>query len=350
MGRPRAGRPARRRLAGLALALALGLAACARPPTPAAPSPTGPAATATPPPPGQPGAAEASLGGPPAVRAPADRKRGLHLPITPLGAADFQALELVDPGSVVLLSAQLGDPDPTGEVVEDVPLERWLDAHRDVVPIVRMWPVKQPESPARLARRMLGLHHRYPWVRTFIPCNEPDIEWPAATWPQVAAWTLAVWEELERAGGPAGAGELRLLYPPFSQWSALDPEHVGYDAVRPAVEWYLDHGGGLAGHEYWDRGNVYLVEDGWPAWLRARLAGATFFVTEAGYRPDGHNGVPDEQFGQELIRFAERSRAGVVAPFILSDGLGRYEEQALVTRGGWLRPPLYAWAGWLQGR
>jgi hypothetical protein len=330
------GAPGRRdslRLARLALAAAL-LAACSRPPTPP-PPPTSPAATATPTAPARP---------------PGDPKRGLHLPITPLTAADFAALELVNPGAVVLLSAQIGDPDPTGEVVEDVPLERWLDAHRDVVPIVRMWPVKRPEAPAGLARRILGLRHRHPWVRYVVPCNEPDIEWPAPSWPRIAAWTVAVWDEVERQGGPAGAGELRLLYPPFSQWSALDPEHVGYDAVRPAVERYLDHGGGLAGHEYWDRGRVYLVEDGWPAWLRARLTGGTFFVTEAGYRPAAQNGPPDEQFGQELLRFAERTRAGVVAPFILSDGLGRYEDQALVTRSGLPRPPLFTWAGWVDRR
>ena len=43
-------------------------------------------------------------------------------------------------------------------------------------------------------------------------------------------------------------------------------------AQLEGVELYLDNGDGLAGHEYWDRGDVYLVEQLWPAWLQARLA------------------------------------------------------------------------------
>ncbi|MBV9355249.1 MAG: hypothetical protein JO023_06930 [Chloroflexi bacterium] len=270
----------------------------------------------------------------------------MHLPITPLTTADFAALNLVKPGTVVVLSAQLGDTDPSGEVAEDPQLEHWLDAHRQVSVIVRMWPVKQPDAPDRLARRMLAIHQRFPWIHTFIPCNEPDIEWPAPSWSEIARWTSAVWQAVAHLPDAGGARQLTLLYPPFSQWSALDPEHVGYDAVRQSVETYLNHGGGLAGHEYWDRGNVYLVEDGWPAWLRARLRASTFYVTEAGYRPQPQNGVADGQLGQELVQFADRSRAGVVAPFILSDGRGRYQEQALVSGSGFLRAPLFTWASW----
>lgn len=270
----------------------------------------------------------------------------MHLPITPLTATDFAALDVVKPGTVVLLSAQLGDTDPTGEVAEDAPLEHWLDAHRQVSVVVRMWPVKQPDAPDRLARRMLAIHQRFPWIHTFIPCNEPDIEWPSPTWPEIASWTSAVWQAVARLPDASGAQQLTLLYPPFSQWSALDPEHVGYNAVRPAVETYLSHGGGLAGHEYWDRGNVYLVEDGWPGWLRDRLRPSTFYVTEAGYRPQPQNGVADGQLGRDLVQFADRSRAGVVAPFILSDGRGRYQEQALVSGSGFLRAPLFTWGRW----
>ena len=69
------------------------------------------------------------------------------------------------------------------------------------------------------------------------------------------------------------------------------------------------HGDGLAGHEYWDRGNVYMVEDRWPDWLRARLGSVPFFVTECGRRPGAPNGQPDYALGQEMAEFARRTRA-----------------------------------------
>jgi hypothetical protein len=196
---------------------------------------------------------------------------------TPLSQNDYLALDVLEPGSVVLFSAQLGDGDPLRQIGNDPQLQRWLSAHQDVVQIVRMWPVRGPDDPKRLALRILRLHLRFPWIVWFQITNEPEIEWSRdhANWQEIGAWAEAVWWDVEyyRRHVP-GASDIKLLFPPFAQGSVLDPEHVGYDAVREAVELYLDHGDGLAGHEYWDRDDVYLVEDRWPAWLQDRISTA----------------------------------------------------------------------------
>lgn len=274
--------------------------------------------------------------------------RGIDLsPKTPLAPTDYAALDLLEPGSVVLFSAQLGDVDPVRQIGNDPHLQDWLAAHQDVTQIVRMWPVKGPDDPERLALRIVKLHARYPWIRWFQIANEPDIEWSAdnrASWQQIGAWTEAVWWDVElyRQSVPS-ASDIKLLYPPFAQGSPMDPEHVGYDALRPSIELYLDHGDGLAGHEYWDRGNVYLVEDQWPTWLQARLASVPFFVTEAGRRPGNGNGPPDQALGQELLQFTSRTRARVVAPFVLSSPGGSFDQFDFVDRFGEMRAPVFVW-------
>jgi hypothetical protein len=265
-------------------------------------------------------------------------------PKTPVAATDYQALNVVEPGSVVLFSAQLGDPDPTGQMADDPELQQWLEAHQEVTQIVRMWPVKGPDDPESVAQRIVELHLRFPWITWFQIANEPDIEWPAANWRTIATWTERVWWDVEwyRQHEP-GARRLKLLFPPLAQGSRLDPEHVGYDALRPAIELFLNHGDGLAGHEYWDRGNVYLVEDAWPTWLQARLASAPFFVTECGRRPGDQNGLPDAALGDELVSFAQRTRAQVVAPFVLSSANGTFDQFDFVDRDGRMRPALFTW-------
>ena len=60
---------------------------------------------------------------------------------------DYRALDVVQPGSVVLFSAQLGDGDPLRWIGSDPQLQRWLRAHQDVAQIVRMWPVRGPDDP-----------------------------------------------------------------------------------------------------------------------------------------------------------------------------------------------------------
>jgi len=275
--------------------------------------------------------------------------RGLDLsPKTPLVQSDYAALDLIQPGSVVLFSTQLGDGDPLREIGTDVHLQRWLAAHQDVTQIVRMWPVRGPDDPRRIALRIVKLHEAYPWIKWFILANEPDIEWaPDArtSWQQIGDWTEAVWWDVElyRRSVPGGA-DIKLLFPPLAQGSPMDPEHLGYDALRPAIELFLDHGDGLAGHEYWDRGAVYLVEDQWPDWLRARLTTVPFFVTEAGRRPMAGNAPPDEDLGHELVQFAGRTRATVVAPFVLSSPGGLFDEFDFVGVDGELRPQTLVWA------
>jgi hypothetical protein len=267
-------------------------------------------------------------------------------PKTPLEPMDYQALDVVQPGSVVLFSAQLGDGDPLRQIGVDPQLQRWLAAHQDVLQIVRMWPVRGPEDPRRLALRIVKLHLRYPWIMWFEIANEPDIEWSSdrASWAQIGAWSQAVWFEVERyRQREPSAADIKLLFPPLAQGSPLDPENVGYDALRPAIELYLDHGDGLAGHEYWDRDDVYLVEDRWPAWLRARLPTIPFFVTECGRRPLVSNGQPDDALGRELVDFSARTRAGVVAPFVLSSPGGSFDQFDFVDWQGNLRPHLFVW-------
>jgi hypothetical protein len=278
---------------------------------------------------------------------PHDARRGIDLsPKTPLEPPDYQALDLVQPGSVVLFSAQLGDADPLRWIGADPQLQRWLEAHQDVTQIVRMWPVRGPEDPRRLALRIVKLHLRYPWIKWFQIANEPDIEWRSdhAGWQQIGDWAEAVWWNVEwyRQRVPS-ASDVNLLFPPLAQGSPLDPENIGYDALRPAIELYLDHGDGLAGHEYWDRGDVYLVEDRWPAWLRARLPIIPFFVTECGRRPLASNGQPDDALGRELVDFAERTTAIVVAPFVLSSPGGSFDQFDFVDWQGNLRPHLFVW-------
>ncbi len=280
---------------------------------------------------------------------PHDTRRGMDLsPKTPLVQSDYAALDLIQPGSVVLFSTQLGDTDPLREIGPDPHLQRWLAAHQDVTQIVRMWPVRGPDDPRRLALRIVKLHAAYPWIRWFILANEPDIEWaPDArdSWQQIGDWTEAVWWDVEmyRRSVP-GAADIKLLFPPLAEGSPMDPEHVGYDALRPAIELFLDHGDGLAGHEYWDRDNVYLVEDQWPAWLKQRLGSVPFFVTEAGRRPNVNNGTPDADLGHELIEFSSRTRATVVAPFILSSPGGLFDQFDFVDVSGELRPQTLVWA------
>ncbi len=229
-------------------------------------------------------------------------------------------------------------------MANDPELQQWLATHPDVTPIVRMWPVKEPDAPSSLALRIVKLHLQYPRIKWFQIANEPDIEWPSPNWKEIGAWADAVWRDVEwyRQHEP-GASDLKLLFPPLAQGSQLDPEHVGYDALRPAIELYLDHGDGLAGHEYWDRGDVYLVEDQWPAWLQTRLPGVPFFVTECGRRPGAQNGFPDAALGDELVRFAQRTRAQVVAPFILSSPNGMFDQFDFVDRDGRMRPALFTW-------
>jgi hypothetical protein len=265
---------------------------------------------------------------------------------TPLSQNDYLALDVLEPGSVVLFSAQLGDGDPLRQIGNDPQLQRWLSAHQDVVQIVRMWPVRGPDDPKRLALRILKLHLRFPWIVWFQITNEPEIEWSRdhANWQEIGAWAEAVWWDVEyyRRHVP-GASDIKLLFPPFAQGSVLDPEHVGYDAVREAVELYLDHGDGLAGHEYWDRDDVYLVEDRWPAWLQDRISTVPFFVTECGRRPLISNGWPDDALGHEIVEFSARTRASVVAPFILSSPNGSFDQYDFVDRDGYLRPHLFVW-------
>ncbi len=280
---------------------------------------------------------------------PHDARRGMDLsPKTPLAPSDYAALDLLQPGSVVLFSAQLGDFDPVHQIGTDPHLQTWLAAHRDVNQIVRMWPVKGPDDPKRLAMRIVSLHARYPWIQWFQIANEPDIEWSTAnrsSWQQIGDWAEAVWWDVElyRHTVPS-ASDIKLLFPPLAQGSPMDPEHVGYDALRPAIELFLDHGDGLAGHEYWDRDDVYLIEDQWPAWLQARLdAGVPFFVTEAGRRPIPSNGLPDAALGQELVDFASLTRASVVAPFVLSSPGGSFNQFDFIDRDGNVRPQLLVW-------
>jgi hypothetical protein len=123
----------------------------------------------------------------------------------------------------------------------------------------------------------------------------------------------------------------------------MDPEGTGYDAMRVAIELYLDNGDGLAGHEYWDRDNVYLVEERWPQWLQDRLATVPFFVTECGRRPHAGNGWPDEALGHELVTFAQQTQAKLVAPFVLSSPGGSFDQYDFVDRDGYLRPHLFVW-------
>jgi hypothetical protein len=280
--------------------------------------------------------------------APHDPRRGIDLsPKTPLAPSDYAALDLLQPGSVVLFSAQLGDVDPVRQIGVDPHLQSWLAAHQDVVQIVRMWPVKGPDDPKRLALRIVKLHQRYPWITWFQIANEPDIEWAPdsrASWQQIGDWAEAVWWDVERYRRDVpSASDIKLLFPPLAQGSPMDPEHAGYDALRPAIELFLDHGDGLAGHEYWDRGEVYLVEDEWPAWLQARLERAPFFVTEAGRRPGAANGLPDAALGSELVRFSRLTRASVVAPFVLSSPGGSFNQFDFVDRYGEMRPQLLVW-------
>jgi hypothetical protein len=268
-------------------------------------------------------------------------------PKTPLAPSDYAALDLLQPGSVVLFSAQLGDTDPIREIGNDRHLQDWLAAHQNVTQIVRMWPVKGPDDPKRLALRIVQLHQWYPWIKWFQIANEPDIEWSPssrASWQRIGDWTEAVWSNVERyRRSVPSASDIKLLFPPLAQGSPMDPERVGYDVLRPAIELYLDNGDGLAGHEYWDRDNVYLVEDRWPAWLQARLGSIPFFVTEAGRRPLASNGQPDEALGHELVKFSSRTRAGVVAPFVLSSPGGTFDQFDFVDTGGEIRPQLLVW-------
>jgi hypothetical protein len=279
---------------------------------------------------------------------PHDTRRGMHLsPKTPLSPADYAALDLLEPGSVVLFSAQLGDTDPVAEIGVDPHLQAWLAAHQDVTQIVRMWPVKGPDDPKRLAQRIVSLHARFPWIKWFQIANEPDIEWAPhnrRSWQQIGDWAMAVWWDVElyRRTVPS-ASDIKLLFPPMAQGSPMDPEHAGYDALQPAVALFLDAGDGIAGHEYWDRGNIYLVEQEWPAWLQARLGAVPFFVTEAGRRPGLANGLPDAALGDELVEFARQTRARVVAPFVLSSPGGSFNQFDFVDRNGNVRPQLLVW-------
>ncbi len=280
---------------------------------------------------------------------PHAERRGIDLsPKTPLSPTDYAALEQLRPGSVVVFSAQLGDGDPVRWIGNDPQLQRWLAVHQDVTQIVRMWPVRGPDDPQRLARRIVDLHRRFPWIHWFQVANEPDIEWAASNrdnWQQIGEWTQDVWWAVERLRTSVpGAADIKLLFPPLAQGSPMDPEKVGYNALRAAIKLYLNHGDGLAGHEYWDRGDVFLVEDRWPAWLRARLDSVPFFVTECGRRPMLSNGLPDDALGHELVEFAARTRAQVVAPFILSSPGGSFDQFDFVDRYGVPRPQLFVWS------
>jgi hypothetical protein len=274
--------------------------------------------------------------------------RGINLsPKTPLGVTDYDALDAIKPGSVVLFSAQLGDPDPVRWIGPDPRLQRWLATHQDVLQIVRMWPVRGPDDPRRLALRIADIHRRFPWIHWFQVANEPDIEWHPSrreSWQDIATWTTDVWWQVERLRQTVSSTQdIKLLFPPLAQGSPMDPEGTGYDALRPSIELYLDHGDGLAGHEYWDRDDVYLVERRWPAWLQARLTRNAFFVTEAGRRPLASNGQPDDALGYELVEFASRTQATVVAPFVLSSPGGSFDQYDFVDRFGEARPQLYVW-------
>jgi hypothetical protein len=251
------------------------------------------------------------------------------------------------PGAVVVFSAQMGDADPLHWIGSDATLQSWLADHQDVTQVVRMWPVRGPEDPRLVAQRIVKLHQRFPWIRWFQIANEPDIEWPAdqASWLTIRDWTAAVWWQVDRYRREIpSAADIKLLFPPLAQGSPLDPEHVGYDALQASIELYLDHGDGLAGHEYWDRNDVFLVEQRWPSWLQSRLAQVPFFVTECGRRPGIANGPPDAMLGNELVEFAARSKAHLVAPFVLSSPGGSFDQFDFVDRDGHLRPQLVIWS------
>ncbi|HEV7664573.1 MAG TPA: hypothetical protein VGQ62_13625 [Chloroflexota bacterium] len=274
-------------------------------------------------------------------------RRGIDLPPkNPLSQQDYLGLDILRPGAVVIFSAQLGDGDPLRWIGSDPQLQRWLAAHQDVQQIVRMWPVRGPEQPRLLALRIVKLHQRFPWIKWFQVANEPDIEWPRerANWAAIQAWTEEVWYQVDRYRRvEPSASDIKLLFPPLAQGSPLNPEQVGYDALRPAIELYLEHGDGLAGHEYWDRHDFFLVEHYWPTWLQARLPGSPFFVTEAGRRPGAANGPPDAALGDELVTFAAQTQAQVIAPFVLSSPGGSFNQFDFIDSEGHLRPQLIIW-------
>ena len=55
------------------------------------------------------------------------------------------------------------------------------------------------------------------------------------------------------------------------------------------------------------------------------------------------NGLPDDTLGYELVNFASRTRATVVAPFILSSPGGSFDQFDFVDRNGVARPQLFVW-------
>src|SRR5262249_31402864 len=142
-------------------------------------------------------------------------------PHTPPAPRHYAALDLVQPGSVVLFSAQLGDIDPLRQIGPDPHLQAWLAAHQDVTQIVRMWPVRGPDDPRRMALRIVTLHAHYPWIKWFVIANEPDIEWAASSrssWQQIGDWAEAVWFDVERyRRGVPSASDIKLLFPPLAQ-------------------------------------------------------------------------------------------------------------------------------------
>src|SRR5262249_57831960 len=69
--------------------------------------------------------------------APRAAGRGINLsPKTPLGVADYAALDLLMPGAVAVFSAQLGDGDPLPWIGNDPQLQRWLSTHRAATQLV----------------------------------------------------------------------------------------------------------------------------------------------------------------------------------------------------------------------
>jgi hypothetical protein len=175
----------------------------------------------------------------------------------------------------------------------------------------RLYPVELLEPPAAVAARVAALARAYPYVARWLPCNEPNIEWPGIGWDTINAWLIDVFYHVQwyrTAAAPPVA--CRLAFPP---WAPDAPLHHtdGWEACREAVGLYLDHGHGLAWHDYHvPDAPLRMLEHEMPDWLRARLPFVPTLIHECGRTPD----APADfgALGPELIARISSSSAPVL--------------------------------------
>lgn len=280
-------------------------------------------------------------------------RRGVHAPHTNeqrlVRLDEIGAMELMNIGSISILDYHLND----ARFVEYL---RWAvqDGLEVYCRLMTGW--NNVPDPAQWAGRTRLLAHRNEFVKAWIPCNEPNIEWPSMDWPAFNDWCKNYWWNVNyyREEVP-----ITLLYPPLAQDMGGYLDHrTAYDYLQDSIGLYVGNGDGFSWHSYWNAGDMErLVEHEFPDWLRAiiEMPDILTLIHESGRKIDDAQGSGVEgplgletntRFGSAHYGSPGTSVARAVTHWILGSAAHEFEHQAWIDELGQRRQIVYELAWW----